>query len=185
MPDDEESTSTAGNFFKGIGSWLSKQRDESLATQQRNRQASEAKRDINEAKPGLFEALTPAQRTEREKEVKLLQSYRDMGKPETQAAPPAPAAGPVQPSDLTVQSGGGRPDFDAILKKMGGGGGNFDMSKMQEMFEKMSPEERANLEKLAKEQMNGMSGMDGFDTSAQPTSSDLDNKENVVVEEID
>lgn len=158
MPDDEESTSTAGNFFRGIGSWLSKQRDESLATQQRNRQANEAKRDINEAKPGLFEALTPAQRTEREKEVKLLQSYRDMGKPETQAAPLAPPAGPVQPSDLTVQSGGGRPDFDAILKKMGGGGGNFDMSKMQAVIDRyMKPtEQETAYQKLVDEQMEGI-----------------------------
>ena len=35
----------------------------------------------------------------------------------------------------------------------------FDMSKMQEMFEKMSPEERANLEKMAQSQMGGMPNM--------------------------
>ena len=47
----------------------------------------------------------------------------------------------------------------------------FDMGKMEELLSKMSPEERANLEKMAKEQMGGMnmpgmSGMSGMESSA-------------------
>ena len=159
MPADEESTSTVGNFFRGIGDFVKRQQAESRATQQRTREANELKREINQAKPGLFEQLTPTQRAEREKEVKLLESYRDEGnKPKVQAAPPTPPAGPVQPSDLTVQSGGGRPDFDAILKKMGGGGGNFDMSKMQAVIDRyMKPtEQETAYQTLVQEQMKAI-----------------------------
>lgn len=157
MPDDEESTSTAGNFFRGIGSWLSKQRDESLATQQRNRQANEAKRDINEAKPGLFEALTPTQRVDREQQVKILQGYQDRNKkPDMPINVPAPTAGPVQPSDLTVQSGGGRPDFAALLKQMtGGGGNNLNLADLRkEIAESKKPtEQETAYQTLVQEQM--------------------------------
>jgi hypothetical protein len=157
MPSDEEPTSTVGNFFRGIGDFVKRQQVESQAAQQRNREANQLKRDINEAKPGLFEALTPTQRAEREEEVKLLQGYRDMGKPEAQAAPPAPAADPVKPSDLTVQRGGGQPDFAALLRQVsgGGGGGNVDMSKMQAMIDRyMKPtEQETAYQTLVKDEM--------------------------------
>jgi len=156
MPSDEEPTSTIGNFFRGIGDFVRRQQAESQATQQRNREGNELRREINQAKPGLFEALTPTQRTEREKEVKLLQSYRDMGKPEVQAAPPtpAPSAGPVKPNDLTIQTRG-NPNMDAILKQMGGGGGGFDMSKMQTMIDRyMKPtEQETAYQNLVKDEM--------------------------------
>jgi hypothetical protein len=159
MPSDEEPTSTVGNFFRGIGDFVRRQQAESQATQQRNREGNALRRDINEAKPGLFEALTPTQRTEREKEVKLLQSYRDMGKPEVQAAPPTPTppAGPVNPNDLTIQTRG-NPNMDAILKQMGGGGGGFDMSKMQGMIDRyMKPtEQETAYQKLVQEQMEAI-----------------------------
>jgi len=156
MPsEEEESTSTIGNFFRGIRDSIKRQQAESQAVQQRNREANQLKRDINEAKPGLFEALTPTQRAEREKEVKLLQGYRDMGKPEVQPTPPAPAAGPVKPSDLTVSQSGGGPNLDAILKQMGGGGGGFDMSKMQGMIDRyMQPTaQETAYQKLVQDEM--------------------------------
>jgi hypothetical protein len=159
MPsEEEESTSTAGNFFRGIRDFVKRQQAESQAVQQRNREANQLRRDINEAKPGLFEALTPTQRTEREKEVELLQGYRDMGKPEVQPVPPAPSTdGPVKPSDIRVSQGGG-PNLDAILKQMGGGGGGFDMSKMQGMIDRyMQPtEQETAYQKLVQEQMNAV-----------------------------
>jgi hypothetical protein len=159
MPSDEEPTSTVGNFFRGIGDFVRRQQAESQAAQQRNREGNELRREINQAKPGLFEALTPTQRTEREKEVKLLQSYRDMGKPEVQAAPPtpAPSAGPVNPNDPTTQTRG-NPNMDAILKQMGGGGGGFDMSKMQTMIDRyMKPtEQETAYQKLVQEQMEAI-----------------------------
>ena len=52
MPADEESTSTVGNFFRGIGDFVKRQQAESRATQQRTREANELKREINQAKPG-------------------------------------------------------------------------------------------------------------------------------------
>jgi hypothetical protein len=156
MPsEEEESTSTIGNFFRGIRDSIKRQQAESQAVQQRNREGNELRREINQAKPGLFEALTPTQRAEREKEVKLLQDYRDMGKPEVQPAPPAPSTdGPVKPSDIRVPQGGG-PNLDAILKQMGSGGGGFDMSKMQGMIDRyMTPtEQETAYQNLVKDEM--------------------------------
>jgi len=68
----------------------------------------------------------------------------------------------------------------------------FDMSKMEEMLAKMSPEERANLEKMAQQQMggmgmenmNGMGSTGGFDSTQQTSSSSVDNDE-PVIQEID
>lgn len=51
------------------------------------------------------------------------------------AVPPAPAAGPIRPKDLTVQGAGNRPNIDAVLKRMGGGGGRFDSAKLQAMID--------------------------------------------------
>jgi len=152
MPSDEEPTSTVGNFFKGIGDFVRRQQAESRATQQRNREANELKREINQTKPGLFEQLTPTQRAEREKEVKLLQSYRDVGKT-TPAPAPAPAADPVKIVDVPNQGGG--LNMDAILKQMGGGGGSVDMSKMQAMIDRyMKPtEQETAYQKLVQDEM--------------------------------
>lgn len=159
MPADEESTSTVGNFFRGIGDFVKRQQAESRATQQRNREANELKREINQAKPGLFEQLTPTQRAEREKEVKLLQDYRDVGKT-TPAPAPAPAAGPIKPSDLTVQSGGGQPDFAALLKQMtgGGGGGGLNLADLRkEIAESKKPtEQETAYQTLVQEQMKAI-----------------------------
>ena len=84
---------------------------------------------------------------------------------------------------------------------MPGGAGGFpggmpgmdpeQMKKMEEMFASMSPDERANLEKMAKEQMGNMGNMNmegrgGFDHSAQTNSSNVTNNEQEpVIEEID
>jgi hypothetical protein len=159
MPsEEEEPTSTAGNFFRGIKDFVKRQQAENQAAQQRNREGNELKREINQAKPGLFEALTPTQRTEREKEVKLLQSYRDIGKPEAQAAPSAPTAGPVKPSDLTVSQGGG-PDFAALLRQVsGGGGGSPNLADLRkELAEARKPtEQETAYQNLVKEQMDAI-----------------------------
>jgi hypothetical protein len=152
MPsEEEEPTSTAGNFFRGIKDFVKRQQAESQATQQRNREANELKREINQTKPGLFEQLTPTQRAEREKEVKLLQSYRDVDKTTPAPAPAAPA--PVKIVDVPNQGGG--LNMDAILKQMGGGGGNVDMSKMQAMIDRyMKPtEQETAYQKLVQDEM--------------------------------
>jgi hypothetical protein len=155
MPS-EESSSTVGNLFRGIGSWLSKQRDQSLDTQRRVREANQTKRDINATKPGLFEQLTPTERKAREEAAKVLEVARDAGNPKV--ADSAPAAPPVKPSDLTVQGGGNRANLDAILKKMGGGGGGFDTAKMQTMIDNyMKPtEQETAYQNVVKEQTNAI-----------------------------
>jgi heat shock protein 1/8 len=73
----------------------------------------------------------------------------------------------------------------------------FDMSNMEEMLAKMSPEERSKLEEMAKQQMGGMDGMGGmgdmggmgsmggFDPSAQSTESNLNNDDGPTIQELD
>ena len=160
MPsEEEEPTSTAGNFFRGIKDFVKRQQAESQATQQRNREANELKREINQTKPGLFEQLTPTQRAEREQQVKMLQETRDMGKPQAQPAPTPDAFKGVDPTDIMIEKGGrGGPNMDAILKQMGGGGGGVDMSKMQAMIDRyMKPtEQETAYQKLVQEQMEGI-----------------------------
>ena len=94
---EEEATSTAGNFFRDIGDYVKRQQAQSLALQQDNRNAANAQRDIEQTKVGLFEAVTPSQRAERERQVQMLKGYQDK-KPESQftlaSAPAAPTAVP-------------------------------------------------------------------------------------------
>jgi hypothetical protein len=70
---------------------------------------------------------------------------------------PSPADGPVKPSDIRIGQGGGGPDINAILKQMGGGGG-FDMSKMQGLVDRyMKPtEQETAYQNLVKEQMDAI-----------------------------
>jgi hypothetical protein len=94
---EEEATSTAGNFFRDIGDYVKRQQAQSLALQQDNRNAGNAQRDIEQTKVGLFEAVTPSQRAERERQVQMLKGYQNK-KPESQftlaSAPAAPTAVP-------------------------------------------------------------------------------------------
>jgi hypothetical protein len=160
MPsEEEEPTSTVGNFFRSIRDSIKRQQAENQATQQRNREANELKREINQTKPGLFEQLTPTQRAEREKEVKVLQDYRDAGKNTPAPAPTPDAFKGVDPTDIMIEKGGrGAPNMDAILKQMGGGGGGFDMSKMQTMIDRyMKPtDQETAYQTLVKEQMDAI-----------------------------
>lgn len=73
---------------------------------------------------------------------------------------------------------------------MGNGMPNLDpeqMAKMQELFEKMSPEEKENLMKMAGQQMGGMNmggmNMGGFDPSSQSSSGSDHN--GAKIEEVD
>lgn len=93
----------------------------------------------------------------------------------------------------TAYAAGGAPGMGGMpgMSGMPGMGGmpNFDPSQMEELLSKMSPEERANLEKMAKEQMGsmnmgGMSGMEGFDPTTHSTGN-VDNDSKPTVEEID
>lgn len=96
-PEEEEATSTAGNFFRDIGDYVTRQQAQSLALQQDNRNAANAQRDIEQTKVGLFEAVTPSQRAERERQVQMLKGYQNK-KPESQftlaSAPAAPTTVP-------------------------------------------------------------------------------------------
>jgi hypothetical protein len=93
----EEATSTAGDFFRDIGDYVKRQQAQSLALQQDNRNAANAQRDIEQTKVGLFEAVTPSQRAERERQVQMLKGYQDK-KPESQfTLASAPAAAPTAP----------------------------------------------------------------------------------------
>ena len=158
MPsEDEEPTSTVGNFFRSIRDSIKRQQAENLETQRRNREGNELKREINQTKPGLFEQLTPTQRAEREKEVKLLESYRDVNKPG--AAPAAPAApAPVKIVDVPNQ-GGGQPDFAALLKQVtSGGGNNLNLADLRkEIADAKKPtEQELAYQTLVKEQMDAI-----------------------------
>jgi hypothetical protein len=166
MPsEEEEPTSTAGNFFRGIRDFVKRQQAESQATQQRIREANQLKREINQTKPGLFEALTPTQRAEREKEVKVLQGYRDMGKttPTPTAAPAPDAFKGVDPTDIMIEKGGrGQPDFAALLRQAagsgGGGGSNLNLADLRrEIAEAKKPtEQEIAYQNLVQEQMNAI-----------------------------
>jgi hypothetical protein len=164
IPSDEESTSTAGNFFRGIRDFVKRQQAENLETQRRTRQSGDLSREINQRKPGLFEQLTPTQRAERDEEVKTLeetlQGYRNMGTAPllSRPVPAVPAADPVKPSDLTVSQGGG-PDFAALLRQVtGGGGGSPNLADFRkELAEAKKPtEEETEYRNLVKEQMRGI-----------------------------
>jgi len=71
----EEKTSTAGNFFKKIGDYISEQQQKNLATQQGVRDKNAIAKEIENVKPGLFEKLTPTERAARENELDWLQKY--------------------------------------------------------------------------------------------------------------
>ena len=153
-----------------------------------------AKNSLNDEK--LKDKISETDRTELEAKIKETQEWSDSNLNASTEEFEAKTKEFEQVSHRVfsaVYGAGGVPGMPGMggmsgMPGMSGMGGmpgmpeGFDMSKMHEMFENMSPEERANLEKIAKEQM---SGMNGFESSAQSTSSDLDNKENVVVEEID
>ena len=95
--------------------------------------------------PRVIDHSTPAQR-------RAMENYGSRAP----AEPTEPTGGPIKPSDLTVQSGG--PNIDAILKRMGGGGGGVDMSKMQAMIDRyMKPtEQETAYQKLVQEQMDAV-----------------------------
>lgn len=162
MPsEEEEPTSTAGNFFRGIRDFVKRQQAESQATQQRTREANELKREINQTKPGLFEQLTPTQRAEREQQVKTLQDYRDVKKPEATPAPTPDAFKGVDPTDIMIEKGGrGQPDFAALLRQVagGGGGGGFNLADLRkEIAESKKPtEQETAYQTLVKEQMDAI-----------------------------
>jgi len=87
-----------------------------------------------------------------------LEYDRERNMAEVNAQPVTPDRGPVRPEDLTVQGGRGGPNIDAILKQMGGGGGGFDMSKMQTMIDRyMKPtDQETAYQKLVQEQMEAI-----------------------------
>jgi hypothetical protein len=62
----EETSSTAGRFFGGIGDFFSRQIAESRAAQERIRAENERRRLIESVQPGLFEQLTPTELKARE-----------------------------------------------------------------------------------------------------------------------
>ncbi len=162
MPSGEESTSTAGNFFRGIKDFVKRQQAESQATQQRNLDANEVKREIKQTRPGLFEQLTPTQRAGREQEVntleETLQGYRNMGKAPEAAPAPTAAAGPLKVVDVPDQ-GRGQLDLAALLKQTsGGGGGNANLADLRrELAEARKPtEEETNYRNLTREQMEAI-----------------------------
>jgi len=94
-----------------------------------------------------------------------------------------------------VFSAGSQPGM-GNMNGMDGQMPNFDPAQMEEMLSKMSPEERAKLEELAKQQMGGMNmggmnmggmnmgGMGGFDPSTR-SSGNVNNDSKPTVEEID
>ncbi len=147
-----------------------------------------AKNSLNDEK--LKDKISESDRTELEAKIKETQEWMDSHLDASTEEFEAKTKDFESVSHRVFQSAygaGGAPGMGGAMPNMGGMGGmnmpeGFDMAKMQEMFEKMSPEERANLEKLAKEQMGGMGmgsmpGMSGFDPSAQSTSSDVNNNE--------
>lgn len=161
--EEEPRTSTAGNVLRDIGAWFKRQQEASRETQRRNREANQTRRDIAEARPGLFEQLTPTERDQRNQMADTLQRYSDMGKPgAAPAATPAPADGPIKPSDLTVtQGGGGGLDINKLIaqfNKGSGGGGGFDPAKMQALIDRyMKPtESETAYQKLVQEQMDAI-----------------------------
>jgi heat shock 70kDa protein 1/2/6/8 len=155
-----------------------------------------AKNSLNDEK--LKDKISEADRTELEAKIKETQEWMDanlsaeteeyQAKTKEFEAVSHRVFGAAYGSD-GAQSG--MPNMNG-MGGMGAGMPNLDpeqMAKMQEMFEKMSPEERANLEKMAKEQMGGMNmgsmpGMGGFDPSAH-SSGNVDNDSKPTVEEID
>ena len=161
MPsEDEEPTSTVGNFFRSIRDSIKRQQAENLATQQRNREGNALKREINQTKPGLFEQLTPTQRAEREQQAKTLQGYRDAGKPEATPAPTPDAFKGVDPTDIMIEKGGrGGPDFAALLKQVtSGGGNNLNLADLRkEIADSKKPtEQELAYQTLVKEQMDAI-----------------------------
>ena len=68
----EETSSTAGRFFGGIGDFFSRQMEESRATQARIRAENERRRLMESIQPGLFEQLTPTERKLREQQLQTL-----------------------------------------------------------------------------------------------------------------
>jgi hypothetical protein len=89
-----------------------------------------------------------------------------MGKTTPAPAPTAaaPADGPIKPSDLTVQRGGGQPDFAALLRQAagsgggGGGGSNLNLADLRkEIAESKKPtEQETAYQTLVKEQMDAI-----------------------------
>lgn len=71
-------------------------------------------------------------------------------------APPAPGFKGVDPTDIMIAKGSGGPDISALLKQVGGGGGGFDMSKMQGMIDRyMKPtEQETAYQNLVREEMD-------------------------------
>jgi hypothetical protein len=72
----------------------------------------------------------------------------------TQPAPAVDSFKGVDPTDIMINKGGGS-NMDAILKQMGGGGGGFDMSKMQGMIDRyMKPtDQETAYQNLVKDEM--------------------------------
>jgi len=153
-----------------------------------------AKNSLSDEK--LKEKISETDRTELEETIKQTQEWMDSHLDASTEEFEAKTKEFEAVSHRVFQSAygaGGAPGAMPGMGGMGGMGGmpgmpgmpeGFDMAKMQEMFEKMSPEERANLEKLAQQQMSGMGGMGGFDPSAQ-TTSNVNNDEGPSVQELD
>ena len=129
-----------------------------------------AKNSLNDEK--LKDKISETDKTELEAKIKEIQEWMDSHLDATTEEYQAKTKEFESVSHRVFQSAYGN---DGMPNGMGGMPSGmsgmpegFDMSKMEEMFAKMSPEERANLEKMAKEQMGGMgSGMNGFDPSTQ------------------
>jgi hypothetical protein len=98
--------------------------------------------------PRVVDSSTEAQR-------RGMENYRSRAP----AEPSADAFKGVDPTDIMIEKGGrGGPNIDAILKQMSGGGGGFDMSKMQGMIDRyMKPtEQETAYQKLVQEQMDAV-----------------------------
>lgn len=88
--------------------------------------------------------------------------------------------------EKTGQSGSGGMSGMGGMGGMGGMPEGFDMSKMDEILSKMSPEERANLEKMAKQQMGGMESSNSNNSNNLDDLDDSNNDHNgAKIEEID
>lgn len=155
-----------------------------------------AKNSLSDEK--LKEKISEADRTELEATIKETQDWMDSNTDATTEEFEAKTKEFEKVSHRVFSSAyggtGGGPGMN--MGGMSGMGGmnmpgmpeGMDMSKMEEILSKMSPEERANLEKMAQEQMGNMNmgsmpGMEGFNPSSE--SSENVNHDKPVVEEID
>lgn len=145
-----------------------------------------AKNSLSDEK--LKDKISEADRTELEAKIKETQEWMDANFNAETEEYEAKTKEFEAVSHRVFQSAygaGGQPETSGMPNMNGMGGmPNLDpeqMKKMEEMFANMSPEEKEKMMNMAKEQMGGMNG---FDPSAQTTSSGVDNVE-PKIEEID